>query len=226
MAKSKATKKTKKYRQYKKKGKKATVNRDVVTLGKGFPKRLVVTHKYAEAVSLTSTSGVMNQYHFCANGIYDPNLSGGGHKGYLFNQCSALYDHYTVIGSKVTFKVLNGASNTGLIGIAAFINDDTSMTATNLQNAIEQNTAVRAFIPYGASSPLNLKLKWSAKKYFGKGVLANNDLQGTVSANPTEQSVYTICAQCLDGATTISVYIEAVIEYIVVWTEIKDIASS
>lgn len=68
-------------------------------------------------------------------------------------------------------------------------------------------------------------LKWSARKYFGGSVMANVNLQGTSAANPTENSGFTLCAQTVDG-TTDSIGYSIDIEYLAVWTEIKDIASS
>lgn len=219
--------KTKAKPKYKAKPKpKVSINKSLVNLGKGFPKKMLMTHKYMETFLLTSTSGVFNTYHFCANGMGDPNLSGVGHQPMFHDQMAALYNHYVVIASKITYKVMNAASNTGLIGVVAFINDDTSVTPTSINAMMEQSSATKGFITYGSSDPVTLMNKWSAKKTFGGSVLANNDLKAVAGSNPTEQSVYTFAVQCLDNATTVAVYVEAIIEYVAIWIELKDMERS
>jgi len=67
---------------------------------------------------------------------------------------------------------------------------------------------------------------WSAKKYFGKGVLANTDLQGTATSSPNEQSFYTLYVQSLDLSTSANHWAIVEIQYIAIWKELKDVAQS
>lgn len=207
--------------------KRITTNRGMVILGQGFPKKIMFTHKYFQNTLVTSTTGTMANYLFSCNGMYDPDYTGSGHQPLYFDQMSAIYDHYCVIGSKCTMKVLNNSATNGLIACGLMINDDTAVVATGISSMSEQSTASRPrYITYNSSSPVNLTGKWSARKTFGKNPLANTELQGTSAANPTEQSYFNFYLQCVDSVSTVSVYIEVMIEYIAIWKEIKDIAAS
>jgi len=213
-------------RSLKQKNKSLTKWKDSVSLGLGFPKMLKMTHKYCETVALTSTAGVLNSYTFSTNGLYDPNISSTGHQPYYFDQVGALYDHYCVIGSKVKFTVINTGTNDPAYGIAAFVDDDTATSFSSLDEIIERQTGKFHKTPaIQATHSYTLTLNWSAKKYFGKDPLSNTELQGTIAANPTEQSFFKIAVQA-NGAANVTTVITAEIEYIAVWKEIKEVAQS
>lgn len=204
------------------------IPRGLVSLGKGFPKKLTMTHTYIEPyTSLTSTAGAINIYKFICNGMYDPNYSGAGHQPYYFDQAAALYDHYHIIGSKITVTCVPSSSTSPSAVVGIVISDDATLAASEWSSLAEfgQGGSNKA-IALSNSTPKTLVSTWSAKKIFGKGLMANNSLQGTSTANPTEQSVYNFYVQSIDGASNTTVYFTAKIEYIAVWSELKDIAGS
>lgn len=199
-----------------------------VVVGLGFPKKLTMTHRYAQTIQITSTTGTMENERWSCNSLNDPYQSGGGQQPLYYDQVSALYDHYTVIGSKATFKVMNVSETTGLIGCGCFINDDTTVVPTTLAGMIEQslNAKPPAYIANNASNPVTIVAKWSAKKTFGGSILGNDELKGTPTTNPTEQSYFNFYVQALDGVSTVSVRVMVLVEYTAVWRELKDIARS
>lgn len=206
--------------------KSATFNRGNVVLGQGFPKKMVVTHKYREAFDLTSTTGLLGTYLFRCNGMFDPNFSGTGHQPMYYDQLTPLYDHFCVIGSKIKLTLTPSTVTTFPSRIVAFVNDDTSVTGTTVDTISEQSQAKQIKqIPAGNNSVIILTLNWSAKKYFGGSVLSNPELQGSAGADPTEQSTYVIAVQAY-GANSLSYLVQAEIEYIAVWKELKDVAGS
>lgn len=199
--------------------------KNYANLGKGFPKKLVETHKYAELVNLaTGAAGAQASYTFSCNGLYDPNITGTGHQPMYFDQLSAIYDHYCCVASKISVRFCPQTTTVPCL-VAVYVNDDSTVTP-NIQGAIEQSTGVTALLGPNTDLTKQLKLSWNAKSYFGKDPLSNTELQGTASANPTEQSFYTItidsAAQAI--ATTVVVLVE--IEYTAVWKEVKDLTSS
>lgn len=223
----KKTTKTTKKRYSKKPKSLAVIPRSMVDMGKGFPKKITMTHKYVDVVTVTSTAGSFAKYLFSCNNVYDPNYTSTGHQPMYRDQMAGIYNHYTVIGSKASFRVLNSASNTGLLGCVLFINDSTTVVPVDIGTATEQTQSKKmGLIPYGASAPINLSAKWSARKFFGKGVLANTNLGASAGTSPAEQSYYTFCLQCLDGASTVSVYVEVEIEYITIWSELQALSAS
>lgn len=203
-----------------------TKNKSIVSVGLGFPKKTLVTHKYAEVFNLnTGAAGATAYYDFSCNGMYDPNITGTGHQPYYFDQYSALYDHYCVIGSKITVKFTPTNITYPPTLVGCFINDDTTKTP-NVYGLMESSQGQYRALPYGTNNNTNITMKWSAKKYFGRSVLANDELQGTVSTNPTEQSYFTIWIDSAAQAAVSQITIEVLIEYIAIWKELKDIATS
>lgn len=195
-----------------------------VNLGQGFPKKLIFTHKFNSLTTATSSTGTPIQVQWTANGMYDPYITGVGTQPYYFDQLTALYNHYTVIGSKVTF-IVSGTGTVVPCQCGVYINDDTTNTVTTL-NGLAELSQGRFKNLNNQSGPIKFSLKWSAKKMFGGNVLANDLLQGNASTNPTEQSYYTFYLGAMDQASTQTFVIQAFIEYIAVWKELKDVATS
>jgi len=205
---------------------KATVPKDMVVFGQGLPKRAMVTHKYRDVFSYTSTLGGIANYLWKANGIYDPNTTGGGHQPLYFDQFAALYDHWYVVGSKVRFRILPVPGNTTNIGVATFVNDDGTVLGTDITMVAEQHKAKMTSFGVNVERPQILTLNYSAKKTYGGTIVGNSKQEGSSSNDPTELSYYALSFQSLDFATSASINVEVEIDYIVVWTELRDMAAS
>lgn len=199
-------------------------NRTQVKLGLGLPKRAIVTHKYSESITLTSTLGTLALHLFSCNGMTDPNISGAGHQPMYYDQFTALYDHYTVIGSKIKYRICTNSPTLSML-VGAMINDDTTTTVTSISGIDEASLGKTRLIPAGMDVPTVITQKWSAKKFFPGSVLANNSLQGS-GANPTEQSYFAVYLQDPTATQTVACTVQVEIEYIAVWNELKDLAQS
>lgn len=198
-----------------------------VGMGQGFPKMLKITHKYAENVTLTSTTGITQAYRYKANGMYDPNATGGGHQPMFFDQIGAIYQHFTVVGSKITVKFIPTASSSVPQHVGININDDsTGVQGIAVDTLAEQATTNCTNIAYTPEKPVILTQTWSAKKHFGGSVLGNANLIGTINNDPGELSFFTIYNCACDGATTVACYLIVEIEYTAIWRELKDFNSS
>lgn len=196
-----------------------------VYLGKQpLPLQLFNTVKYAESVVVTLIGG-FNSYLFSCNSLFDPNRTGTGHQPMYFDQLIALYDHYTVLRSRIKFSPLPG----GLFDTpfaATVYQDDDATVATTFTQALEQKSACKAktWIPQAGPNP-TLYSSWDAAKTFGPNPQAQDSLQGDATASPTEQTFYTLCIQDLGSSNnTISLLVE--VEYDTVWDELKTQAQS
>lgn len=206
-----------------------TVPKTMVDLGKGFPKKITMTHKYFENVNINSVGGALATYAFSTNGMYDPVVAIGGHQPMYFDQLAALYARYVVIGAKISVKFLNADANTGLIACGIVIDDDYVLGATNFNELNEQTQATRPkYIAYNATTPVTQVSKWSARKFFAssQNIIGNSNLGAAPTSNPSQQSFFVLYAQCIDLASTVTVFAEVSIEYIAVWTELKDVTQS
>lgn len=199
--------------------------RPTVAIGRGFPKKLIMTHKYVDNFTLTSTTGGFANYVMTANGIYDPNISGTGHQPMFHDQVAALYNHYIVLGSKCTFKFTPETTTTNTIRVCAFVEDAASLSLSNIDAVSEQVSGkVPKYCTAGNNIVQGFTMKYSAKKYWGADYLAKDDLQGS-GANPTEQ-VYYVLVAVADDVATIAINVTVCIDYIVMWREPKETAQS
>lgn len=196
-----------------------------VNLGNGFPKTIKFNHRYVEEIYLSSTVGATASYVFSCNGLYDPNITGAGHQPYYFDQMTTVYNHYCVIGSMITVRVAPKSTAEGPLSMSLVIDDNSTQTISAPQQVAEITDSVYDIIPSGCAEARSLTLNWSAKKYFGKNPLANTELQGTIAANPAEQSYYVINMHGLEAVTS-SVWCTVTIEYIVIWKELKEVSLS
>jgi len=155
--------------------------------------------------------------------MFDPNPAVGGHQPMHFDNMSAIYDHYTVIGSMCKFTFIPTTASPPASYVGSFIDDDSTMAATSINNVMEQTTGKFKALAVGCNEPYTIVQKWSAKKFFSSDPEANNSLQGTAAANPTEQSYFVACAQA-NGASTCAFTVTAEIMYIAIWAESKELA--
>jgi len=195
-----------------------------ISVGKaGFPKILKNTLKYTDAVVMTVTAGA-GSYLFSCNGLYDPNITGTGHQPMYFDQLMAVYDHYTVTSSRIkAYYVPDSTITTGFM-VTLYIDDDTATHATGLA-AAERDSCKSVVIRPSSQVTTVLYNSWNAVKYFGPNPLANDNLQGSSSANPTEQSYFVCQGYDFSGAASgLRLYVE--IEYDVTWDELATTAQS
>lgn len=200
-------------------------NPAVVSFGRQpFPKQLKNTLKYAEVRLANVTAGVLTQLFSC-NGCYDPYQSGGGRQPLYFDQLCAVYDHYTVLRSRI--KITWTATAVVPLLCTLYIEDDAT-TVANAADAIDRPGvySILAKPDYGAVN-IVLYSSWSAVDVFGPGTQADPSMQGTAAANPTE--IQNWCFQVYDATsavTTTNGTLLTEIEYDCVWDEFVTVANS
>lgn len=191
----------------------------------GLSRQLVMRHKYLDSITLTSTGGSLGTASYRCNGMYDPDASAGGHQPFYFDQLTAIYNHFTVTKSKLKVTFCPNSTTSAACVVGIFINDDNVLTPTSLVTIGEQSSASVACFNSPNGPNAVLRSYWDAVKTFGPNPQANDNLQGTASADPTEQSTWTIAMQQPQGGT-VSVQALVEIEYTAIWDELKDIAGS
>lgn len=193
------------------------------------PKRFLTKLRYAEnGLSVNPGAGLVAEYIFRANDVYDPNQSGVGHQPRGFDQLMPLYNHFTVLGSRITIRASNQDNNDSVNCFLTLQGEAT--TQTNPIDLMERQD-VRSLIlgPKGAG-PANgtLSYNFSAKRFFGPSQPMNDTTQrGSAAASPTEQAYYHFGCVALDGLTDVlAIPFSVVIDYIVMFHEPNDVASS
>lgn len=147
----------------------------------------------------------------------------------------AVYNHCTVIGSKIVARFIN-PGNTNLVpanvGIAVSSGAEFVSTST-LEDVLEAKYVTRPKIAgpmglTGSGNTVTLQKKFSAKKFFGKKTIVGDALyRHNDSSNPTEQAFFEVFQYPnVVGYNPEAILVEVQIDYICVFTEPKILGRS
>lgn len=193
----------------------------------GMPTQRIAKLRYAEQTTITSTSGVLDSIRFRANGIFDPNVDIGGHQPMGFDQWSTLFNHYVVLGSKLTMSIVPFDAGGGPCATGAYLTDGSTVPYTSASEFMEAKKGTVKLISPDQRKATYVVSKFSAKKFYNvKDVKDNVSRIGSpVSADPSDQAYYVIWVQNRDGSTS-SYSVLVQIDYIVLFSEPKDLTQS
>lgn len=194
----------------------------------GFPKSKMVRLRYASEVIINPGIGGLQGYTFSANGMYDPDITSGGHQPYGFDQNMLYFDHYTVVASRCRARFT--PNTTGNVTPGYFdvqLTDSGTQTAayTNVLHFLESSFSRGATKQIGTErnyvgwSPWCSK-SFSAKKFFKKGsVTSDTTLQGSKTTNPSEQAYYEVIVGSIGANDPSPMNIMVMIDY---WAVLKE----
>ena len=193
--------------------------------GVSIPRRTKM--RYSEIITIASNSGGLATYTFRANSIYDPNLSGVGHKPMGSDTYESLFDHYMVTGAKINVKCLMDTSQTAPFVYGVYLGDGSAVPYTDTTEFIEgKRGSWRTAVGRQAKS-LSCSAKFSCKKFFNVKDPKDNreNLGAAFGSNPSEGAFFYIWYQNATAATDTQTFVVTV-DYIVTFFEPKDIAQS
>jgi hypothetical protein len=199
----------------------------IVEIGKqAIPKQLANTLRYSERVSITLNGSGLGQYVFSANGLFDPNITGVGHQPMYFDQISALYNHYLVLSSSCSSRVVS--TNTFALLHSSFGDDDGNAVILGGPSftARERPGAYTKFVSPSVALPGVVTTYFSAAKVFGGDPKSKQELRGNNAANPTEQWYYTVIIDGGAAGALAVVEVEFDLLYNVFWDEFTSIGPS
>lgn len=183
----------------------------------GMPKKLLVTLRYNQAVTLADPlSGAVSTNLFRANSLYDPDYTGAGHQPLGFDQYMALYAQYLVRYSKITVTGIN--SSTGIVFGVSLLPTATSF-GTSPEYIEQQTTGYSFSIPASPTINQAAITTFDAKRFFDVTDPKDEaDLQGSIGSNPAKSAYYHVWAGAYSGssdptATIINVLIEYQVEF-------------
>lgn len=182
----------------------ASANRIPKTL-REFPNQMRVKLRYCavfNAPVAATAAGAAPGYaaSFRANSVFDPDAAIGGSSATGFSQWSQFYQKYTVVGSKMSLRVLDQDTGTattgtlnGLYGItlrdsAAPISPPTVIALVTDSDAVHSG-----YDSWHAAAAISKSV--TVSKYFGvENILDNNELSGstgtTLGSNPGREIFY------------------------------------
>lgn len=189
--------------------------------------------RYVQYITLTSTTGTIAVNNFAANGMHDPDLTGAGHQPLRWDQMKLFYNHYIVLGSKITVTtvghITDVAGNMVPAAMGIYLDDSTTNPSTYQQLIEQGRTRYTITNQHTGEAKKKVSNYYSCKKFFNvKDVKDNVTRLGAAnSANPSDLAVFNLWLQALDGSSTTSpVQCIVQIDYICLYSEPTDLAQS
>jgi len=200
----------------------------------GFPLKYTCKLRYTDTIYLNAPNDGVASHAFRANNIYDPDYTGGGHQPRHFDILAEMYDKYTVIGSRITAK---------LVGFSSTSDDAQAFGIRISPDSLLQtpNTSVAALHEMGKSSstkwtmvksdaPLatrSIIQNWSQKRNKAVGGITSDDVLtgSTTGAGPSTQDYFVVFTNSTGmgvvGDDPPSLRVMVSIDYIVVFHGLK-----
>lgn len=204
----------------------------------GFPKRQIVRMRYNDLIELNpgTTPSTYAKYQFKANGLYDPDPNIGGHQPYMRDTWASMYNHYVVLGAKITVNFCVDATSSNyqpasIVGIS--LEDDQSfptLPSTLIESGMSKWRMADQALTRGSGS-CKLTHTYSTKRFFNvKDVKDNLDRLGAgVNGDPTDMAFFNIWATSGDSDQLDDpqpFQCNVVIDYIVAFSEPKILAQN
>lgn len=216
-----------KKRTYKKKKKVARRRKAYMSRHMGSPSGMPAVKlarlRYSQRVAVVSSTTI-GTYVFRANSCFDPDYTGAGHQPMGFDEWSALYNSYTVLGSKINASWMIGSNRSCIIGI--HLSDGPAPAYTAYSSYIESRKGTHKVVsdPDRAYRTVS---KFSAKRFFNVSDVKDNDeLSAAVADDPSKLAYYVLWSQDEDGSSSLTNYVLVTIDYIVAFRNPKDLIPS
>lgn len=148
----------------------------------GFPNSIVTTLRYADVYTLTSTTGATTSQVWRANGCFDPDQTGGGHQPLFFDEWAAVYNYYTVLGSKIKVTLHNASDYAGTVCLQG---SSTSSLSSTVSLHLEQNNGVNTIIGNKYAEPITMFMTYSPEENMGQDVKNDGSSMTAVTADPS-----------------------------------------
>lgn len=166
----------------------------------------MVTILNSDVITTHTNGPAAMGYTLRANSIYDPSTNVTGSFNGVATQkefFGKLYNHYTVLGSRVTFTLTQrSAPTTNTAGVAVMplvwgvkLDDDATFSSGGKhwpQLRSDPLNKIKVFHPdYNMGKSQSITHSFSAKKFFNtKDPCSDNTLYAAFTANPTEQAYF------------------------------------
>lgn len=198
--------------------------------GVGFPDSMVVNVRYADQYTLSGSGASAGRQIMSLNNLHDPDVTGFGHQPIVYDQMSAIYSNFVVLGARVDVSFSpSSVTTTGtpfgpfLVGITGNSSNAFATAATDL---IEQPRSVSDIVgrDFGSSTK-NLTLTYSPKACLGLSA-SDDTVAGTTSGTAPSKQFYA-CVWSVDrSANSGSVQASVVVSYRVKFYNLRNITGS
>lgn len=203
------TKRTKKYRKVRRN--KASI---VSMKTPGFADSVFVKLKYAENFQLGNGASSVLSFSWRGNSLYDPSYTSPGHQPMYYDQYSAIYGRYRVLGSKIVVRCINGA---GDLAQYVVLQAGTDLYSTSsITTILEQSKgAISKIVSRDSQSPSYIKMYQSTRKACGltKTEAFGDHFSADTGNNPQQIWYWNLSFGTINGTSPVSMYFIATITY-------------
>ena len=151
--------------------------------GHPFGKKFYTKLKYNEAhvIAAQTTNNFATSYKMRLNSIYDPNLTGAGHKPRGADELFSIYEKYTVVGAKITVCYITNNSTPQVVGLRLVDGNESSIVDKKV--AIENGDSSWKYMArFDSNSKAVLSRSVNVKKFFNQNTIVGTD-KFTLDAN-------------------------------------------
>lgn len=190
-----------------------------------FRSREVRRLRFYEPVSYGLTAGAINSYVFMANGLFDPNSTGGTRQPMGFDTMMLSFNHYCVLKAKMTVTAQSGISIPTTVAIAI---SATSTPLTSVEQVVDSGAIVMETLENKATTGSTRVLQCAVdiRKTQGmNNVIDDDTLRGTSAANPTEGTYFIIYGWNTQGVSG-NLYFDVIIDYVAMFMEPRNLPLS
>lgn len=197
----------------------------------GFPKQKLVRLRYVQELEVvTPATGYSKSLPFVANGMYDPYYPIGGHQPKGFDQWMTVYNHYNVVGSKISVKMSGTGQDNFIWGVTRTPQPNSLENQTLeyiLENRYNKGYTITGTENGGyANNPTRINTirtaTYSQKKEYGKNATSTSELIGNDGANPSDITCFEVWVVPIQGQTSSkTVDFIVTIDFIALLTEPK-----
>jgi len=191
--------------------------------------------RWVETVTLTPTS-TMDIVAFSANNAREPNASTPTHQPMAWDQWAALYNKFVVVGAKMNVRILPtrysqevSASVYRATAFGVYVGSGNTPTYTTANSYIEAKKGSYRLSSGAITRTVSMNSMFSTKKFFNvKDVKDVTSLVTSVTGSPTEEAFFVLWSQITDasGATSVDVPVTVTIDYIIDFSDPKDMTPS
>lgn len=192
----------------------------------GFPDRLRTKLHYCDVVQLSASAGSPGLWQFRMNNMFDPDLTGTGHQPQWYDQLSAVYSYYSIVGSTIKATFIPGnisdteANDKGpyICGITTVAGTATFSAATYAALLEDGNSVSKVIVDkQGGNNIASLTQTYDPKRDLGLSMYDDTLRVGTGNT-PSAGSLVFANLWCLDmqelAAQDVTVKVEIIYDAI------------
>lgn len=160
---------------------------------------------------------------FRMNSVYDPDFSGVGGTVQYYSQYANLYRHYRVMKARIRFYI-NAPSGTGPHWALTKLDDDGTTFSGDMNLWMSDPSVRRKQFQLSAAYTYGYVSRYfDPAKYWGKNRAMSDATGSSIGTNPSEQAFCGIAFVDCNGGTAAAFTVRVEIDYLVKWSELRDI---